>query len=205
MLKAIVTGGNRGIGHAICMALDAINFDIVYSYNRASGNDVTDYDQVQRHFAAIGKIDLLVNNAGICINGLFQDAEEVAWCRQVEVNLIGVMNCCHAAIPYLKDGGDIINIASLAGIHPAHRLAAYSASKAGVIAFSEALAIDLQPRGIRVGCISPGKVAREPAGSFTDDAQKIDPTDVGLAVVNMFNMRRRSSLGHMILKPSFPA
>jgi NAD(P)-dependent dehydrogenase (short-subunit alcohol dehydrogenase family) len=188
VIKAIITGSTGLVGTAIVAALRAQNVEIVYGYNRSRGNDVVNYDQVQRHFAAIGKFDLLINCAGISYNGPFQQATEYDWTRQVQVNLIGVMNCCHAAVPYIG-GGDIINIASLAGVTPHPTLAAYSASKAGVIAFSDALAQDFSALDIRVGCISPGKVG--PNGAR--------PSCIARAVIEMWYTQRPNPLGHRVI------
>jgi len=202
VIKALVTGGHRGIGFAIRNQLQRLaNFDICYSYDLESGNDVTNYNQFSRHIAAIGKIDLLVNCAGICISQPFAEMEPSQWRETVNVNLIGMMNCCHAAIPYLK-GGDIINIASRAGAYGHAGLAAYCASKAGVMQFSEALALDLRPHGIRVGYIMPGTVATGLGGVHPVEDWQIPPDDVGRAVVAIWNMPRTSALGRVELKPS---
>ena len=205
MIKALVTGGHNGIGAAIRRALLAQNFDVVYSYDNSEveSHDVTNYNVIQHYMLSIGKIDLLVNCAGVCIYSPFQDTAPGAFKKQVDVNLIGLMNVCHAAIPYLK-GGDIVNIASRAGAYGHAGLAAYCASKAGVMAFSEALALDLRPLGIRVGYIMPGTVATALGGIHEIADWQIQPEDVGRAVVNMWNMPRRASLGRVELKPSFP-
>ena len=202
MIKALVTGGHRGIGLAIREQLQRLaNFDICYSYDLESGNDVKNYDQCARHLAAIGKIDLLVNCAGICAQQPFNEMRPELFAATVNVNLIGTMNYCHAAIPYLK-GGDIINIASRAGAYGHAGLAAYCASKAGVMQFSEALALDLRPLGIRVGYIMPGTVATGLGGVHPVEDWQIPPDDVGRAVVAMWNMPRTSALGRVELKPS---
>jgi len=204
VIKALVTGGHNGIGAAIKQSLiERANFDIVYSFDLESGNDVRNYDQFSRHMAAIGNIDLLVCCAGICIYKPFDEMGLDEFARTVDVNLLGVMNCCHAALPYLK-GGDIINIASRAGAYGHAGLAAYCASKAGVMAFSEALALDYRKHGVRVGYIMPGTVATGIGGVHPIEDWQIQPEDIGRAVVNMFNMPRRTSLGRVELKPSFP-
>ena len=202
MIKAVVTGGHSGIGASIRNQLQRLaNFDICYSFDIQSGNDVTDYDQVAAHFAAIGKFDLLVNCAGVCIHKPFADMHPSEWERTLDVNLRGLMNCCHAALPYLK-GGDIVNIASRAGAYGHANLAAYCASKAGVMQFSEALALDLRPHNIRVGYIMPGTVATGLGGVHPIEDWQIPPDDVGRAVVSMWNMPRTSALGRMEIKPS---
>ena len=202
MIKALVTGGHRGIGLAIRNQLQRLaNFDLCYSYDIESGNDVMNYEQFALHLAAIGKIDLLVNCAGVCISKSFDEMSPSEYMRQVNVNLIGTMNCCHAAIPYLE-GGDIINIASRAGAYGHAGLVPYCASKAGVMQFSEALALDLRARNIRVGYIMPGTVATGLGGVHPVEDWQIPPDDVGRAVVAMWNMPRTSALGRMEVKPS---
>lgn len=202
VIKALVTGGHRGIGLAVRNQLQRLaNFDICYSYDLESGNDVANYDQFARHIAAIGKIDLLVNCAGVCIFKPFSEMTLQEYERTINVNLLGVMNCCHAAIPHLK-GGDIINIASRAGAYGHAGLAAYCASKASVMQFSEALALDLRPLGIRVGYIMPGTVATGLGGVHPIEDWQIPPDDVGRAVVAMWNMPRTSALGRVEIKPS---
>lgn len=202
-LKALVTGGHGGIGRAICDELKRLaNFDICYSFDAENGNDVRNYNQISLHLRALGKINLLVNCAGVCQQRNFADMLPEDYVRTVDVNLLGTMNACHAAIPYLA-GGDIINIASRAGAYGHAGLAAYCASKAGVMQFSEALALDLRSRGIRVGYIMPGTVATGLGGVHAiDEATQIPPRDVARAVVHMWNMPRTSALGRVELKPS---
>lgn len=201
-LKALVTGGHNGIGHAIRKQLQRLaNFDICYSYDIENGNDVCDYAQARAHVRAIGHIDLLVNCAGVCKQRKFAETSCSEYTKQINVNLIGTMNMCHAALPFLKDG-DIINIASRAGAYGHAGLAAYCASKAGVMQFSEALALDLRELDIRVGYIMPGTVATGLGGVHPIEDWQIPPDDVGRAVVSMWNMPRTSALGRMELKPS---
>ena len=202
MIKALITGGNGGIGAAIKKALSEwMNVELVYSYDIENGNNVCDYDQVQRHIAALGKIDLLVKCAGVCEMIPFADQDTHMYQRMININLIGTMNVCHAAIPYLE-GGDIINIASRAGAYGHAGLAAYCASKAGVMQFSEALALDLRPHNIRVGYIMPGTVATGLGDVHPIEDWQIQPEHVARAVIGMWCMPRGSALGRVEIKPS---
>jgi clavulanate-9-aldehyde reducatase len=112
---------------------------------------------------ALGGLDCLVNNAGVMLLGLVEGAETDQWRRMVEVNLLGRLYCTHAGVPVMRDGGggDIVNVASVAGRPARMVLAAYNMTKWGVVGFSEALRQEGQHIGIRVSCIEPGYVDTE--------------------------------------------
>ena len=118
---------------------------------------------------AAGEIELLVCNAGVSSYGLLTDTEPAEWERVMGVNLTGVYNCCRAAIPGMvrRGSGSIVNISSIWGISGASCEAAYSASKAGVIGLTQALARELGPSGIRVNCVAPGAVETDMLSGFT--------------------------------------
>lgn len=202
-MKAVVTGTSKpdGIGAAICAALRANGFH-VFGMDKNDGVDVRDYANVRRFMSEVGPFDVLVNNAGIAIQKPFERFTPDDWAETLGVNLTGVYNCCHAAIPYLTNG-DIINIASRSGAYAHPGLAAYCASKAAVMVFSEALGLDLRKFGIRVGYIMPGKVATNFVGE-PKQPWMIAPDDVAETVLHMIRLPRRASLGRVEIRPSFP-
>ena len=203
MKKAVVTGTSKpdGIGHAIMNALSDNGYDVI-GIDKQNGGDVSDYDTMHHIFKSIGKIDLLVNNAGIGIMKPFEEFTPADWAAVIGVNLTGLYNCCKAALPHIH-GGDIINIASRSGAYAHAGLTAYCAAKAGAMMFSEALALDLRKFKIRVGYIMPGKVATNFVGEEKRDWM-IQPDDIARAVFTMTKMPRRAAFGRVEVKPSFP-
>lgn len=173
---AVVTGGASGIGRAIverlldngaqvavwdcdCKAADAMKNDIGA---RAAPCDVTDWDSVnaacEATVAALGKIDVLVNSAGIAgPNAPVSDYDIDAWRDIIEVNLTGTFLVNRAVVPAMRENGfgRIVNIASVAGKEGNPNAAAYSASKAGVIALTKSLGKELAGEDIAVNCITP--------------------------------------------------
>jgi 3-oxoacyl-[acyl-carrier protein] reductase len=157
---------------------------------------------------ALGGLDILVNNAGV---GLFSAVAEMTiagWQQVIDTNLSGVFYCCHAAIPHLRarGGGWIINISSLASKNPFAGGAAYSASKAALNAFSEALMQEVRYDRIRVSYILPGSVST----GFGDRGEqgradwKIGADDVARVVVDLLEMPERSLPSRVELRPSRP-
>ena len=207
-----VTGGARGIGDATAQALAAagarvaigdLDADLAEVAAQAYGGlalplDVTSassfagfLDKVEAEF---GRLDGLVNNAGIMVIGRHLEAPLDAQLKQVDINLRGVILGCHEAAPRMSrsGGGQIVNIASLAGRIPPAGSAVYAGTKAAVIAFSEALDAELADQGVRVSAVLP---------SFTDTAlidgttaprlsAPISPEQVAAAVVGLFRRRR---------------
>ena len=180
MSTALVTGGSRGIGRAVCAALAAAGYDVLFSYSKdeegakqtlrlieeagAGGTavrcDVSDEAQVRALFAAAPGLEVLVNNAGVSSFGLLQDTSLSEWRRVFSVNTEGAFLCMREAIPKLlrRGGGCIVNVSSVWGEAGASCEAAYSASKAALIGFTKACAKELAPSGIRVNCLSCGYV-----------------------------------------------
>jgi len=178
---AIVTGGGRGIGRGIVLALAEAGADIaiadldlasaeqtaneVASLGReviVSEVDVTDAHSVQRGLdrilARLGKIDILVNNAGIVQDHLGNDVTGDDFDRCYQVNLRGIWNVSSALVPHFRErgGGKIVNIASIAGRRGDNGLAPYSASKAGAISLTQSMAFSLGRHGINVNAVCPG-------------------------------------------------
>ncbi len=181
---AIVTGGSRGIGAATVRLLAAKGYAVVFAYRSAEEKasalerdlcaqghdvlavraDVTDTEQVRALFAlaekTYGSVDVLINNAGIARQQLLTDVTDTDYEAVMAANLGGVFRCCREAVPYfLKNHrGSIVNISSVWGVAGASCESVYSASKAGVIGFTKALAKELGPSGIRVNCLCPGVI-----------------------------------------------
>ena len=113
-------------------------------------------DVIERY----GKIDVLINNAGVAQQKLFTDITDEDWERMVSINLTGTFNCCRAVIPHMvsRKSGSIINTSSIWGMTGASCEVHYSAVKAGIIGMTKALAKELGPSGIRVNCVAPGVI-----------------------------------------------
>jgi 3-oxoacyl-[acyl-carrier protein] reductase len=189
---ALVTGGGRGIGASIARELAAAGMQITVTGRtreqveavaeeiggRALVGDVSKPANVERWFAEVGALDLLVNNAGSSIREpAAWEVEPDDWWQVFEVNVLGVYLCCCAVIPGMleRGSGRIVNVASGAAYLPNTKTTAYSASKAAVHRFSETLADQLRPRGIPVFSISPGLVRTEMTAGFGDDAPWTPP------------------------------
>jgi NAD(P)-dependent dehydrogenase (short-subunit alcohol dehydrogenase family) len=232
-LVAIVTGGSRGIGFAIAKALLARGMRVTITgrsaealANAADALDAGDRlvtaaadvaalgpveKLVQQTVDRWGRLDVLVNNAGI---GGFSPIAEMTpqmWNEIIGTNLTGVYYCCHAAIPHLKRGGGwIINISSLAGKNAFVGGGAYCASKAALNQFSEALMQEVRYDGIRVSYIMPGSVDTDFGGpgrhteSPSTHGWKIVADDVAQVVVDLLETPGRTLLSRIEMRPSQP-
>lgn len=175
---ALVTGAAGGLGSALVAELLAQGWRVGAGWHRqalnASGDsllplplDVTRRDQASAAVAALlgrwGRLDLLVNNAGLAADELLPRLREADWDRVLEVNLKGAFLCCQAALqPMLQQrDGHIINLSSFAARHGTRGQANYAAAKAGVIALTQSLAREVGARNIRVNAVLPG-VLRTP-------------------------------------------
>jgi NAD(P)-dependent dehydrogenase (short-subunit alcohol dehydrogenase family) len=178
---AVVIGGSTGLGHAISLGLAGAGADVVPSSRRQAQventaaeieglgrrtlrvtSDVTERASIQAlHDAVIkefGKVDILVNAAGITQKGPTLDVEEADWSRVIETNLTGTLRACQVfGKTMVKAGyGRIVNIASLTSFVGFYRVAAYAASKGAVASFTKVLAIELAQSGVTVNAIAPG-------------------------------------------------
>lgn len=178
MRTALVTGGSRGIGAAICRRLAADGFHVVLNYHTHAEDatalvaqiggeavcaDISSRAECNAMFAEAGGVDVLVNNAGIAQQKLFTDITEEEWRRMFAVDVDGVFHCCQLALPHMihEKYGSIINISSMWGQVGGSCEVHYSAAKAAVIGLTKALAKELGPSHIRVNCIAPGVIDTE--------------------------------------------
>ncbi len=190
---ALVTGGAKGIGSAICRTLAKDGYKIAINYNSSQNEavdlknelsaiteveifkaDVSDSKQVKEMFSEIekvfGGVDVLVNNAGIAGQMLFTDITDEMWQKMINVNLSGAFYCCREALKFMinKKSGKIINIASMWGETGASMEVHYSASKAGLIGLTKALAKEVGLSGVTVNAVSPGVIMTDMMNSFSE-------------------------------------
>ncbi len=197
--KALVTGGAGGIGEAICRKLAADGYYVYVCYSSSKEKaehiageiggsalklDVRDSGEVREMMNSVGRLDLLVNNAGVSEIGLFTHMPEEVSRNIMETDLAGAMNCARAALPAMinaKEGG-IINISSMWGQCGASCEVDYSAAKAGIIGFTKALAKEVAPSGIRVNCIAPGFIMTEMNSRFSPEELDMIKEDIPLGI-----------------------
>ena len=181
---ALVTGASRGIGRGIALQLGREGWDVCVNYIQqkeaaeqvvaalkamgrraiAVQTDVADSAAVSAMVKTaeteLGPVSLLVNNAGIAGQTLFQDTTDEMWDRYLAVNLSGARNAIRAVLPHMihEKSGCIINISSMWGLRGASCEVAYSCTKAALIALTRSLALELAPSHIRVNCVAPGPI-----------------------------------------------
>ncbi len=176
MRNVLITGASRGIGAETARAFAAIGDKVIINYNKSKEKaealakeingvaicaDVSDPNQVREMFSRIDRVDVLINNAGIALPiDVITSVSDGDWNRVISTNLSGVFYCSRAALPQMisRKSGVIINISSMWGEVGASCEVAYSASKAGVIGFTKALAKEVGRSGIRVNCVTPGVI-----------------------------------------------
>ena len=203
---AVITGASRGIGKAIAEAFAKNNYNVVINYNKSEVDaqelkesltkqgcvceifkaDVSIYSEAKSLIdfciEKYGKIDTLINNAGISQIKLFTDISPSEWNNMINTNLSGVFNCSHNAVKYMLNNksGNIINISSMWGIDGASCEVHYSTAKAGVIGFTKSLAKELGLSGIRVNCIAPGVIMTDMMKDFSDEDLLLIKNDIPL-------------------------
>jgi 3-oxoacyl-[acyl-carrier protein] reductase len=203
----LITGGSRGIGAAIARRFSAEGYQVALNYCRSAAYaenlaaelnarqgraaafqaDVSRKDQVQAMVEAVlqtfGSIDVLVNNAGIAQQKMFQDITEAEWQRMFDVNVKGMYHCCQAVLPGMlqRKAGKIINISSMWGMVGASCEVHYSAAKAAVLGMTKALAKELGPSRIQVNCVAPGVISTDMNKALDEEAMAaiLDETPLG--------------------------
>lgn len=194
---SLITGGSRGIGATTALLLAQAGSDIILNYARNNeragavanairelgrrvlvhqanvGNADEARSLVERGIASFGRIDIVVNNAGIWTYGEIGAMNEKVWDETMEANLKSIFNICNAVVPHMKKsgGGRIINIASTAGQRGEAFHSHYAASKGGVIAFTKSIAVELAPFNILVNTVAPGWVDTEMTESALGDGK----------------------------------
>ena len=192
---ALVTGSSRGIGRAIARELAREGWKVCINYRvrrdcaeslleeisafggeaMIYGADVSRREEVNAMVAAIkanwGEVSLLVNNAGVAGQALFQDVTDELWHRYFSVNVDGAFHAIQAVLPPMlrEHEGCIINVSSMWGLRGASCEVTYSCTKAALIAMSRSLALELAPTNIRVNCIAPGVIKTDMLDALPDE------------------------------------
>ena len=195
---ALVTGGGRGIGRAICLALAAQGYDVAVNYAASSAAaeqtaedcraygvqavtlqaDVTDpaacQTLVDTAAKTFGRLDVLVNNAGVTADKLILRMQEEDFDKVINANLKGAFFCCKAACKLMmrQRYGRIVNISSVVGLHGNAGQANYAASKAGLIGMTKSLAKEFAARGVTVNAVAPGFIGTDMTDAMPDAAKQ---------------------------------
>ena len=194
---ALVTGGGQGLGAAACKALTEAGARVVINYfddaagvnkQRAEDTarelgslavpmkaDVRNIDETDAMLDSIvkefGKIDIVINNAGILRDKTLKKMSAEEWQQVIDTNLTGVFNVCRSAVEKLSDGGRIVNLSSISGIIGFFGQSNYAAAKAGVIGLTKVLSKELGRRGITVNAVAPGVVLSEMGKSIPENVR----------------------------------
>jgi NADP-dependent 3-hydroxy acid dehydrogenase YdfG len=230
---AVVTGASSGIGAAIASALAGDGYRVVLLARRADRirlladelgqgalaieADVTDRDSLvraaDRVASELGRVDVLVNNAGVMLLGPFSSAQRSEYRQMVEVNLLGAMTATEVFLDQLRDGGgDLVNISSVAGRTARPGNAGYAATKWGMNGWSESLRQELQP-GVRVMVIEPGAVATDLPTHITDPQTRhiagqlyatveVTAEDIADVVAFAIGRPRRLTINEILVRPT---
>lgn len=201
---ALVTGGGRGIGRAICLALAKAGFDVCINYAASAAAaeqtaeeckafgvqamtlqaDVTDPAQcqalVETAAKTFGRLDVLVNNAGVTADKLILRMQEADFDKVINANLKGAFFCCKTACKLMmrQRYGRIINISSVVGLHGNAGQSNYAASKAGLIGLTKSLAKEFAARGVTVNAVAPGFIETDMTAAMSDAAKEAALTAV---------------------------
>ena len=241
---ALVTGASSGIGEATAIALAAQGASVALAARRkdrldalaasirdAGGTavvleaDVTDQQQaadtIERVVAEFGRLDTLVNNAGVMLLGPAVGAPLSEWQRMVELNVLGLLYCAHASLPHLLQAAqtsprgvaDMVNISSVAGRVARNGSGVYNATKHGVGAFSEALRQEVTRRHVRVSLVEPGAVETELASHNREEVQegmrqrfanmeRMKAEDIADAITYIVTRPRHVAVNEMLIRPT---
>ena len=236
---ALITGGGSGIGQGAALALSAVGVTVVITGRRqakldevaaaitASGGtalaiagdvsvEADAFAAVEQAVAAFGRLDIVINAAGVNEAGGIADLTMDQWRRVIDINLWGTIYTCKAAVPHMQSAGegDIINISSTSGRRAAGMFASYSTSKHGVTGFTESIRQELGGQNIRVSIIEPGATESDIGSSITDpkwaDAIAAHVTkdgamkasDIAEAIVFILSLPRRANVSQILIRPT---
>lgn len=236
---ALITGGGTGIGEAAALALAEAGAKVAITGRRKTRLDEVvalveaaggvalaipgDASQeadaiaaVEQCVAHFGRIDILVNSAGVNEAGGVETLGLDQWRKVIEINLMGTIYTCHAAFPHMKaqGGGDIINISSTSGRRSAAAFASYSTSKFGVTGFTEALRQEGGAHNIRVAIVEPGATETEIASSISDPQWSaaihahvtkegaMKASDIADAIMFIVGLPRRANVSQILIRPT---
>lgn len=241
---ALITGASSGIGEATARSLAAEGAAVALAARRKDRleklaeelkkqgrralvleTDVTDPDQalacVEDTVRKLGRLDTLVNNAGVMLLGPAVGAPLVEWERMVDLNLKGLMYCAHAALPHLLKAAegaprrvaDLVNISSVAGRVARAGVGVYNMTKFGVVAFSESLRQEVTKRHVRVSVVEPGVVATELPDHLRPEVkdgvmkrfegvEKLESEDIADAIRYIITCPRRMAVNEMLVRPT---
>ena len=236
---ALVAGASSGIGEATALALAAAGVSVAVSGRRkerldglvrrieAAGGvglalpgdvavEAEAAGAVEATLAKFGRLDILINSAGVSEAGGIESLPLEQWRRVIDINLMGTIYTCRAAFPHMKaqGAGDIVNISSTAGRRSGWRFASYSTSKFGLTGFTEALRQEGGPLGIRVCIVEPGATATEIASSITDSQWReairqhthkdgaMESSDIVEAIMLALQLPRRANLSRILIQPT---
>jgi NADP-dependent 3-hydroxy acid dehydrogenase YdfG len=237
---AAITGASSGIGEATAVALARAGLAVALGARRedrlrevaerveSEGGralalvcDVTDEEQAQTFVKStreqLGRLDVLVNNAGLMLPGPVYGADTADWRRMIDVNLLGLLYCTHAAFPVMAEqgGGHIVNLSSVAGRRAALGTAVYNMTKFGVNGFSEGLRQEALHSNVRVTMIEPGYVdteltdhmtnplAKEGAQRMRDEiGEVLKPEQIADAIVFAVSQPEHVSVNEVLVRPT---
>ena len=195
---ALITGATRGIGRAIALRFAAEGADVAFTYRsqheaaqslvseleamgvrvKAYTSDAASFEDAHKVVEDVketfGRIDVLVNNAGITKDGLMMRMDEAQWDAVIDTNLKSAFNFIHACTPIMarQRSGSIISMSSVVGVSGNAGQCNYSASKAGLIGLTKSMAKEMGPRGIRANCIAPGFIATDMTGALPQNVRQ---------------------------------
>jgi len=221
-----VTGASSGIGEATALACARAGATVALAARRAERiealaipTDVAEEAQarafIERTHAELGRLDVLVNNAGVMLLGPIAGASTEEWRRMIDVNVFGVLYCTHAALPLMAEqgSGHIINVSSVAGRVARAGSGVYNLTKFGVGAFSESLRQEGVPLGVRVTLVEPGAVATELPGHNRPEIieqmakrfEGVTPVaadDIARAILFVISQPANVSVNEVLVRPS---
>ena len=240
---ALVTGASSGIGEATALALAEQGASVALAARRkdridalaaritdaggtalAVESDVTSQQQadalVRQTVTDLGRLDTLINNAGVMLLGPIVDAPVDEWERMIDLNVKGLLYCAHAALPHLltaaqdspRNVADMVNISSVAGRVARSGSGVYNATKWGVGAFSESLRQEVTGRHVRVSLVEPGAVATELVShnrpeirermAAGDDFERMESEDIADAIAYIVTRPWRMAVNEMLIRPT---